>query len=386
MSEEVTSELLSEYYEKKFPIESFMSYLGSDDFQNREFGFVVNERFTRNISFENTKKLREFMVSNSVQHAYVGSVYGKPPSRDNRIHSIKWKYREFIFDIDINEYDLVRSCDCGKYDYCKICWPLVQDAVIFIEETMKEDFGFKEMKWFFSGRRGVHGWVVDKESKFLNNEQRVSILNYLTFIHDETRSQSIEEIPNEAKPLRNRIFSLLVKPYIEHSFLVDLDNPILQCQSCKSKFRAYELIEEVTGRKTESLRFSTLDKRIQNSNIKCKYCSGELENITKLEIEDFGLTELKARKIITQVKETTSFDHNQYNIIMPNDWKVRRKMSNDIILNRYPRIDRVVSTDIKRVSRIPYSIHGNTGKIVIEIKDIDSFYPDSTPNIWEALM
>ena len=51
MSEKVTSELLSEYYDKKFPIESFLSYLGLSDFQNREFGFVINERFTRNISF-----------------------------------------------------------------------------------------------------------------------------------------------------------------------------------------------------------------------------------------------------------------------------------------------------------------------------------------------
>ena len=386
MKNKVTPELLSEYYEKKFPLESFMSYLGLSDFPNREFGFVINDRFTRNISFENTKKLREFMVTNSVQHAYVGSVYAKPPSREDRIHSIDWKYREFIFDIDINEYDLVRTCDCGKYEYCKICWPLVRDAVLFIEETMIEDFGFKEMKWFFSGRRGVHGWVMDNESKTLNNEQRVSILNYLTFIHDETRSQSIEEIPNEAKPLRNRIFSLLVKPYIEYSFLVDIDNPILQCQNCKSKFRAYELIKEVTGRSAEGLRFDALNKRILTNNIKCQYCSGELVNITQQEVEEFGLTELKARKIITQIKETKTFDHNQYNIIMPNDWKVRRKVSNDMILRRYPRIDRAVSTDIKRVSRIPFSIHGDTGKIVIEIKDINKFYPDSAPNIWETLM
>ncbi len=395
MIEDLTSDILSEYYEKKFPLDRFVSYIGPDDFKTREFMFIVNENVVRNISFNTPEKMKEFMVSNSVESAYVGAVYDRPPSKNNRVQDIIWRYREFIFDIDLSDYDAhdsegnyvgVRTCGCEKYSYCDFCWNLALEAALFIDETMKEDFGFKEMKWFFSGRRGVHGWVMDNETKSLTNEQRTSILNYLTMINDPTRSQSLEEIPNEAKPLRNRIFSLLVKPYIEYVFLQDLENPVLQCQNCKSKFRAYDLIKEVTGRKAEGLRFDTLDKRIKESNIKCKYCSSELTNITKQEVENFGLTELKASRIIKQVKETRIFDHNQYNIIMPDDWKVRRNVANDIILRRYPRIDKAVSTDIKRVSRLPYSVHGSTGKIAMEIKDIRNFYPDSAPTIWDALM
>lgn len=394
MIENLTSEMLSEYYQKKFPLDRFISYISPDDFNKREFMFIINENVTRNLSFSTPEEMKKFMVSNSVESAYVGAVYDKPPSKTNRIQYLNWRYREFIFDIDLSDYDAVdpdgnyvgvRTCGCDKYGYCKLCWPLVIDAATFIDETMIEDFGFKEMKWFFSGRRGVHGWVMENETKNLTNEQRTSILNYLTMINDPTRSQSIEEIPNEAKPLRNRIFSLLVKPYIEYAFLRDLENPVLQCQNCKSKFRAYELIKEVTGRKAEGLKFDTINKRIQENKIKCQYCSGELINITQQELENFGLTEFKASKIIKQVKGTSNFNHNQYNIIMPDVWKVRRKVSNDMILRRYPRIDKAVSTDIKRVSRIPYSIHGSTGKIAVEIMDLNSFYPDSKQNIWEAL-
>ena len=100
MIEDLTSDILSEYYEKKFPLDRFVSYIGPDDFKTREFMFIVNENVVRNISFNTPEKMKEFMVSNSVESAYVGAVYDRPPSKNNRVQDIIWKYREFIFDID----------------------------------------------------------------------------------------------------------------------------------------------------------------------------------------------------------------------------------------------------------------------------------------------
>ena len=325
MKNELTPEFLAEYYEKKFPMDYFMSFIGLSNFSNREFGFVVGkEAFVRNISFQNTDQLREYMINNAVKHAYVGAIYDTPPSRETPIQKIKWKGREFIFDIDIDEYDLVRKCGCKGYQYCKECWSLVQDAASFIDETMKDDFGFKEVIWIFSGRRGVHGWVMDKITQDFDQAQRVAILNYLTFIHDEKRTQSIEEIPNEAKPLRNRIYSLVAKSFLEKS--------------------------------------------------------------TPEQLKELGISINKAKEIIQNVQLSEQFDHHQYNIIIPNDTLVRRKLSDEFILRRYPRIDRKVTMDTRRVSRMPYSVHGKTGQIAIEIKDIGNFYPDSAPTIWESLM
>ena len=264
------------------------------------------------------------MVKNSVKHAYVGAVYSKPPSKENPIQKIKWKSREFIYDIDIDEYDLVRTCGCAGDQYCKDCWSLIQEAAMFIDQTMKEDFGFKKVIWFFSGRRGVHGWVMDKITREFDQAQRVAILNYLTFIHDEKRSQSIEEIPNEAKPLRNRIYALVAKAFLDRT--------------------------------------------------------------TAEELKEMGISTRKANEITSRLKTIEKFDHNQYNILIPNDTQIRRKLSSEFILRRYPRIDRKVTIDTRRVSRMPYSIHGKTGQIAIEIKDFNNFYPDSTPTIWEALM
>ena len=99
-----------------------------------------------------------------------------------------------------------------------------------------------------------------------------------------------------------------------------------------------------------------------------------------------GISTRKANEIMARLKTVESFDHNQYNILIPNDTQIRRKLSNKFILHRYPRIDRKVTMDTRRVSRMPYSIHSKTGQIAIEIKNFDTFYPDSAPTIWEALM
>lgn len=324
MNEELTPEIISEFYRTKFPLDKFMAFIGLSDFKNREFGFVVGEdRFIRNISFENTKELRKFMDTRSVKHAYVGAVYEKSPSRYSPIQKIKWKFREFIFDIDINDFDLVRTCGCQGYTYCTECWSLVQDTVLFIDETMRQDFGFTDITWLFSGRRGVHGWIKDKIANSFDQAQRVAILNYLTMVHDQKRTQTIEEIPNEAKPLRDRIYSIIAKSY--------------------------------------------------------------LLNSSEESLVEIGIAKKKAKDIIQRVKTSSEFDAQTYNLIIPSNQTVRNKLSHEIILKRYPRIDRKVTMDTRRVSRMPYSIHGNTGQLAVVIKDIKSFYPDSAPNVWDAL-
>ena len=323
MNNKLTPDIIRKYYREQFPMDEFLSFIGLSDFQNREFGFVLEKDiFIRNISFPTTERLQEFMAENAVKHAYVGAVYEKPPSKQHPIQKNKWKFREFIFDLDIDEYDLVRTCGCSGDSYCSDCWSLIQDAVIFIDETMKEDFGYTNIKWIFSGRRGVHGWILDREPRTFDQKLRVAILNYLTMIHDDKRSQSIEEIPDQAKPLRNRIYSIIAQSF--------------------------------------------------------------LAKATPKQLQEIGIKQ-NVRKIIDQAKNSKFFDYNTYNLIIPTSSLIRTKLSKEIILRRFPRIDRKVTMDTRRVSRMPFSIHGKTGKIAIPIKDIHSFYPDYAPTVWDLV-
>ena len=48
----------------------------------------------------------------------------------------------------------------------------------FANTLCTDDFGFENILWVYSGRRGVHCWVGDPRARRLTNEQRMAIGKY----------------------------------------------------------------------------------------------------------------------------------------------------------------------------------------------------------------
>lgn len=89
--------------------------------------------------------------------------------------------RRFVLDIDLTDYDDVRTC-CQGAKVCHKCWKFIALAVNLLDQTLHEDFGFKNRLWVFSGRRGVHCWVCDEAAIKMDSHSRGAILEYLTVI------------------------------------------------------------------------------------------------------------------------------------------------------------------------------------------------------------
>ena len=126
--------------------------------------------------------------------------------------------KELVFDIDMTDYDDIRTC-CQEAAICLKCWDFMTISIKvlnralrgkcltflqenpldfhlcfipnyfslfqfspYIQSFPKEDFGFKRLLWVYSGRRGVHCWVCDTSARKLSNDERKAIVSYLEII------------------------------------------------------------------------------------------------------------------------------------------------------------------------------------------------------------
>ena len=186
---------LVKYYSAIYPAEEIVAWLSSvgesntnpqDYFERREFSFTLqNEIYNRYLSFKDASELVKTLIEKKPKKIDIGAVFNMPPkmhhmaSHDNEIRPFIALEKELVFDIDMTDYDDVRTC-CKGAKVCQICWKFIACAVSILDRTLKEDFGFSKLMWVYSGRRGIHCWVNDLKAKKLPNEFRSSIIEYLS--------------------------------------------------------------------------------------------------------------------------------------------------------------------------------------------------------------
>ena len=52
--------------------------------------------------------------------------------------------RELVFDVDMTDYDDIRTC-CKGAGICNKCWPLMTIAIKVVDAGLRDDFGFEQV-------------------------------------------------------------------------------------------------------------------------------------------------------------------------------------------------------------------------------------------------
>jgi hypothetical protein len=125
----------------------------------------------------NAIRLRQLMADN--QRIDVGAVYRvRSGIRRFRVRGLEPSASDLVVDIDADQLG-ERPCPCSAKELCNACWPLMCAAMKRAHDVLTRVYHLKVIVWSFSGRRGVHGWVLDWGTEEWSVEARRALVHQL---------------------------------------------------------------------------------------------------------------------------------------------------------------------------------------------------------------
>lgn len=249
--------------------------------------------------------------------------------------------KELVFDIDLTDYDDIRTC-CSKANICSKCWVFVTMAIKVIDAALRDDFGFEHIMWVYSGRRGAHAWVCDSRARNLPDDRRRAIANYLEVVRGGSQSGKRVNLKRPLHPHIARSLDIL-KPYFASTILGDQDS--------------FSLPEQA-ARLLELLPNNTLKSALQK---KWESAPGR-----------------------ASTNKWTDIDAVAKTIAKSIDTKALLEAKQDIVLEyTYPRLDAEVSKKLIHLLKSPFVVHPGTGRVCvpIDIRKVDEFNPLTVPTV-----
>jgi DNA primase small subunit len=302
-----------------------------DRFGRREFAFLLfgGKGMIRHLGFEKREMIWNFLEERAPQHAYYSSAYYQHPDAAKMPDKL-WMGAELIFDLDSDHLP-----NADKMGYVESLVEVKKEFIKLIHEFLLGDFGFQEkhIELYFSGGRGYHCHVKDPAVLDLDSNERREIVDYIT-----------------GRDLQDSL--------IFHE----------QATSRKS-YGAYSF----AGGK--SLKMPTPDQ----DGWKGRISRGIIDMVNEIKksedphkkLQDYGVSPQDAERLVQELSEERV--RRIKDGLLDQSKTIRKFFLNSALRKTAVSLsagetDEPVTCDVKRLIRLPSSLHGKTGLKVVKIE------------------
>ncbi len=294
----------------------------------REYAFIpFGGEMRRHLAFSSREKILEYLKNEIPAHAYYSSAYYSNPSAE-RMDEKKWMGADLIFDLDADHLP-----NAEKMSYEETLEEVKKEAIKLLS-FLTDDFGFSEneIEIYFSGSRGYHFHVRNSKILSLGAQERREIVDYVT-----GRGLIIENVFKEKIIPRGKFTDKTIEIDIKEGWKKRFANAL-------------------------AIFFKEIKEREREEAINALIEIGASRK-TAEEIYDL-LTDERIKRIEEgKIDQATPFKR----IIKP--------LTEKIFISLQSGADEPVTSDIKRLIRLPGSLHGKSGLMAAKVDSIEEFNP-----------
>ncbi|RLG24915.1 DNA primase catalytic subunit PriS [Methanosarcinales archaeon] len=295
-------------------------------FDRREWGFIMFDylpevRMRRHKAFGTESELAEYLGGMVPAHVFYSAAYYEYPAAPGMTDK-GWQGADLIFDLDA---DHLRK----KGETLEEMLEIVKSETMKLLGFLVDDFGFSgsDVEVVFSGGRGYHIHIYNTAAHLLDSGARREIVDYLTGTGFDYRAVFRDE-----STWSRRISTELLDYFCKLRFSMERDESISHIQG----------FDEI-GEKTSYKIMKTLYRFDTSGEIEEYFRRGGFEQHRVLKLKPIAESIIESIGIDALRGET----------------------------------DEPVTTDVKRLIRLPSSLHGGSGLAVtpVEMGRLEEFNP-----------
>lgn len=304
-----------------------------DRFTKKEYGFIpFGGTMRRHMGFTNPDDLYLFLATKVPKHSYYSTAYYRHPSAAT-MEEKDWMGAELIFDLDADH--LVGA---DEMTYSEMMVQIRSEMIALVDDYLMGDLGFSvdQVHICFSGGRGYHAHVRSNDILTLGTHERRELVDYISCVgldmdwvfpmHRDSAGVTSRGGENFAKVREYRLI------------------PTEEEGGWKRRMR--NALKDVVG-VIETDRPSAVRKRYPS----VKSANDTLDNLAD-----------RLRKV-----DSDMFARNSMSDLSTAQQDILINALKDVAPTLSSEIDKPVTPDIKRLIRLPGSLHGKTGLRVTPI-------------------